>query len=385
MNAKFCKRRRGALVALLCAGLLIQAPQAPGRGESYWAAVSVTPAASLFDTQADIDAAVTDTLTPSPTPTATETLPPSPTPTATETLMPGETLWSAVTETPAQTALPTDTPIQTQTQTDTPPATLAPEVSPTPAPTEVPVETLAQTPAETPASTDATPQSPSPTPDATAPVCDIPDCPHVTVDENGNTVALCPLGEWMLAHPESTPTPAPTETETPMALSSLSETLAEETGPLLLGGDIVFSNFHDVVLNGARQTTTATWAIHDIVDARGTEDSWNLSLTLSHLQEWSGDAYVANGAVLDPASVLVNTMPLVTAADQSSLSDVQVAVVNPSTALDTGTPVKLLSNVSSVGVSSFTVSDMTVSLDVPACAYARTYKTDATIALSSGP
>ena len=71
--------------------------------------------------------------------------------------------------------------------------------------------------------------------------------------------------------------------------------------------------------------------------------------------------------------------------DGSDQSNVQVSTVEPSTALDTSTPVKVLINHGGAGVSSFSVSNMTVSLDIPANAYAGTYKTDATIALTAGP
>jgi len=220
----------------------------------------------------------------------------------------------------------------------------------------------------------------TPFPEDTAPPCDIPDCPHVTVDENGNTVAVCLLGQWMLAHPETTSEPV---AET--LLLSAAAAQASSTNSVLSGGDIQFSDFSGVVLDGTSQTTTATWSISNIIDTRGTDSGWNVSLTLTQFKEWSGNEYVAYGDTLRPSSMTVTSIPVVNPADETSSSADQIRVVGAATALDTGTPVTLLSCGDGQGMGSFTVSNMTVTLVLPANVYAHTYKTDATVALVSGP
>lgn len=70
-----------------------------------------------------------------------------------------------------------------------------PEGEETPENPTVPDESTPADGAETPA------VSETPGEEETPPVCDVPDCPHIGTDENGDPIALCSLGTWMLAHP----------------------------------------------------------------------------------------------------------------------------------------------------------------------------------------
>lgn len=157
------------------------------------------------------------------------------------------------------------------------------------------------------------------------------------------------------------------------------------TGGTLSGGDIGFTNFAPITLDGTAKTATATWTIANLVDARGTGAGWNMSLTLTQFKEYAAAAYVESGAALATSSVKVTTMPLVSAEDLTSSSAADIAVVAAETALDTATPVKLFTSDTDEGMGSFAASDMTVTLYVPANARAHTYKTDATVALVTGP
>ncbi len=89
----------------------------------------------------------------------------------------------------------------------------------TPAPTQTPVPQASapQEPAQTPgatgtASSGSLPSEPAATPGpsdtAPPPACEVPGCAHVAVDEHGNPAALCPLGEWLLQHPQELPAPS---------------------------------------------------------------------------------------------------------------------------------------------------------------------------------
>ena len=157
------------------------------------------------------------------------------------------------------------------------------------------------------------------------------------------------------------------------------------TGGTLSGGDIGFDNYAAIQLDGTAKTAAATWTISNIVDARGTGAGWNLSLTLTQFKEYSGSAYVQDGVTLAASSVKVTTAPVVTVVDVTSSSASDIAVVSPATALDTGTPVKLLTSDLTEGMGSFAASDITATLSVPANARAKTYKTDATVSLVTGP
>ena len=145
MDGKFWRWTHKAFILLLCLLLLMQASIVYAEEESAPPTVTTveTATAAPTDVPATEKPVSTDTSTPS----------------ATDTTTPADT-----------TVTPTDT-------TTTPDSSATPEGSATPAPEE------------------------------TAPTCDIPDCPHVTVDADGNTIALCPLGEWMLAHGLGTPEP----------------------------------------------------------------------------------------------------------------------------------------------------------------------------------
>jgi hypothetical protein len=157
------------------------------------------------------------------------------------------------------------------------------------------------------------------------------------------------------------------------------------TGGSLTGGDIHFTNFSAIELDGTKKSATATWTIANIVDARGTGTGWNTTLQLTQFKEWAADAYVTDGQVLAMDSVTVTTVPSLTDADDTSSLPSDIAIVTLGTPLDTLVPVKLLMSDINEGMGSYAVTDMTVTLNVPANVHAAAYKTDATVALVTGP
>lgn len=155
------------------------------------------------------------------------------------------------------------------------------------------------------------------------------------------------------------------------------------TSGTLTGGDIGFADFAATTLTGTQQTTTADWSIGNVVDARGTGAGWGVSLSLTQLKEYDTgtSAYVASGKTLDTSSIKVTTAPVVTLADATSSAASTVTPVAAATAVDTGSAVTVLDAAAAGGMGSYSVSPMTVTLTVPASAYAKTYKTDATVSL----
>jgi hypothetical protein len=157
----------------------------------------------------------------------------------------------------------------------------------------------------------------------------------------------------------------------------------------LSGGAITYGDFAGITLNGTRQTTTATWSIANITDARGTGNGWNLSLTLTPLQQYdtSTGAYVTGGKTLPTSSVTVAVAPTVSQVDPSSGSSAPdtITPVGAGTALDTGSAVKLLSASLDGGMGEFSFGSMTVSLATGASTYAGAYKTTATLSLDDAP
>jgi hypothetical protein len=158
-------------------------------------------------------------------------------------------------------------------------------------------------------------------------------------------------------------------------------------GDTLSGGAITFADFAAITLNGQQQTQDATWAIGNIIDPRGTGLGWNLSLSLTPLKEYNTGTseYVTDGHTIPASSITVKTAPTITEADGTSSPANVLAAVPVSTALDTGTPVKLVIADAGEGMGSYAVTSMTATLAVRADAYAATYKTDATVALVTGP
>ena len=149
--------------------------------------------------------------TPTPTPTQTPTPAADPTPTPAPSQTPGElpTPTAAPSESPTPTAAPSESPTPTAAPSESPTPTAAPSESPTPtaAPSESPTPTAA--PSESPTPTATPSQTPAPSAwdeslcDHTtenceqAPECTVPGCKHIGVNELGEVVALCDLGQWL--------------------------------------------------------------------------------------------------------------------------------------------------------------------------------------------
>jgi hypothetical protein len=160
------------------------------------------------------------------------------------------------------------------------------------------------------------------------------------------------------------------------------------TGGTLSGGGLTFNNtgaFTGVTLNGSQQTTTETLSIANITDARGTGAGWNDSLTLTQLKQYSAGAYVVGGYTLPTSSIKVTTAPVVSLVDSTSSAASTITPVATNTALDTGSAVKLLDAAANGGMGSYSFSNITMTLTIPANAYAATYKTDATVSLNAVP
>ena len=170
-----------------------------------------------------------------------------------------------------------------------------------------------------------------------------------------------------------------------MPIFASGETGVTVSGGSLTGGSITYSNFSGVTLDGTEKTTTSTWSIANIVDARGTGAGWNLSLTLTQLKEYSGGSYVSGGKTIPTSAIEVTDNPSVSRVDGTSSPTSTITVVSDGTALDTGSAVTLLSAALDGGMGSYSFGDMTSTLTVPANTYARTDKSDATASLSTGP
>ena len=165
------------------------------------------------------------------------------------------------------------------------------------------------------------------------------------------------------------------------------DTGAVITGGTLAGGGLGFASFGAITLNGAQQTSTAAFTLANVTDARGTGAGWNVSLNLTPLAEYNTgtSAYVPSGKTLAASSIKVTTAPIVSLVDSTSSPATTVTPVATTTALDSGSAVKLLSAAVNGGMGSYSFSNLTATLTVPANAYAKTYKSDATVSLNVAP
>jgi hypothetical protein len=151
---------------------------------------------------------------------------------------------------------------------------------------------------------------------------------------------------------------------------------------------LTFNNtgaFAGVTLDGTQKTTTETLTIGNVVDPSGTGDGWNVSLGLTQLSQWNSTDTYTGTYTLPFSSIKVTTAPMVSLVDSSSSAASTVTPVSTTTPLDTGVGVKLLSATTGGGMGSYAISNATMTLTVPAKAYAVTYKTDATVSLTSTP
>lgn len=152
-------------------------------------------------------------------------------------------------------------------------------------------------------------------------------------------------------------------------------------------------NFTGVTLDGTAKTTYATFDNISATDARGTGAGWNVTVQATQFAEHNGTAYVTSGKTL-PLSSLAMAGITITKSDSTS-SAVPTATTGPYT-LDSGSAVKISSAAADgtgMGSYTFTQGDLDtgttgsqpLKLTVPASTYAKTYRSDVTVSIVSGP
>lgn len=186
MSERFTFARR-ALCAVVCVIMLAsQAVLAEDENKPLPTPTPPPPIASAPEdepTKAPTDKP-TDNPTPTPKPTPEPTSAPTPTPVVTDTPEP------EASETPSHTPEASATPGATPEASATPETSAEPSADPGASPS----------PSASPEASATPSKSPSPTPTATPePTCTDENCPHVGLDDNGNPIALCPLGKQMLS------------------------------------------------------------------------------------------------------------------------------------------------------------------------------------------
>ncbi len=147
-------------------------------------------------------------------------------------------------------------------------------------------------------------------------------------------------------------------------------------GQTLAPNPVTISDFASVTLDGTAKTTTATLSDFSITDTAGA--GWHLTVGATQFQEFDVGTgqYVTGGKIL-PTGSLSMPAPTVTPATGITIApgphSIDGATVQFASAA-TGT----------TGTYDFTQGGP-LTLTVPASAYARTYRSEVTIAVASGP
>ena len=178
----------------------------------------------------------------------------------------------------------------------------------------------------------------------------------------------------------------------PVANAAADDTNVTVSASNLSLGTIAVGDFGGVTLDGTVNSSTATMTAFDVTDARGTGAGWNVTIGASEFAEWDSTlnagagGYVASGKKLGTSRVSMATATVAKLDDTSSTPPTMTA--GPYT-LDAGSAVKIASAAADgTGMGSYTITpggNNGVSLTVDADSYAKTYRSDVTVTLATGP
>ncbi|HYP21261.1 MAG TPA: WxL domain-containing protein, partial [Chloroflexia bacterium] len=116
-------------------------------------------------------------------------------------------------------------------------------------------------------------------------------------------------------------------------------------------------------------------------DARGNGNCWHVTASASQFAEWSGSAYVTNGKTLAAGSLELSE-PSATA--NGTDSPAPTVSSGPYT-IDSGSGVSVASAAVDEGMGKYDFGATSLTLSIPADAYARTYKSTVTISVTTAP
>jgi hypothetical protein len=176
---------------------------------------------------------------------------------------------------------------------------------------------------------------------------------------------------------------------TAAALSMALAVPAQASEVVVSGGTLGFSvapsagDFAAVTLDGTAKQTTGSLSAYEVSDGRGTGAGWNVTVGATQLKEWDSvnGAYVVGGKSL-PTGSLALAQPTVTA--DGTTSTAPSVTTGPYT-IDSGSASKIASAAVDTGMGRYDFSASTLTLSVPASAYAKTYRSTVTVTLATGP
>jgi hypothetical protein len=146
-------------------------------------------------------------------------------------------------------------------------------------------------------------------------------------------------------------------------------------------------DFTAVTLNGSAQNTAAAVGTFSGTDATGTGTGWHITAQATQLGEWDATlnsgagGYVTSGKTL-PSSSLSLSAPTVAANGTSSTAPTMAS--GPFT-IDGGSAVSVATAAADTGMGAYDFSASTLTLSVPASAYAKEYRSAVTVSVVTGP
>ena len=157
-------------------------------------------------------------------------------------------------------------------------------------------------------------------------------------------------------------------------------------------GAIAIGDFTGVTLDGTVNSSTATMTGFDVGDSRGTGAGWNVTIGATEFAEWDSTlnagagGYVTSGKTIGASRT---SMATATVAKADATSSTAPTMTAGAYTLDAGSAVKIASAAADgTGLGSYTITPggaNGVSLTVDADTYAKTYRSDVTVTLATGP
>ncbi|MGZ8693126.1 MAG: WxL domain-containing protein [Gaiellaceae bacterium] len=142
------------------------------------------------------------------------------------------------------------------------------------------------------------------------------------------------------------------------------------------------ADFAGVTLDGAAQNRTAALDGFSVTHSTVPGAGWTITVQATQFKEYAAGAYVGGGKTL-PAGSLAMPAPTVTPVGTSSPAPTIEA--GAPWAIDGASAVKIASAPADEGMGQYDFGAVTLSLIVPASAYAKTYRSDVTFSAVVGP
>ncbi|HET6314770.1 MAG TPA: WxL domain-containing protein [Chloroflexia bacterium] len=166
----------------------------------------------------------------------------------------------------------------------------------------------------------------------------------------------------------------------PTAAFAADTTVTVNGGALSISAPTV-ATFTAVNMDGTAKETNAAVGTFSVTDARGNGNGWHVTASASQFAEWSGTAYVTDVKTLAAGSLELSE-PSATA--NGTDSPAPTVSSGPYT-IDSGSGVSVASAAVDEGMGKYDFGATSLTLSIPADAYARTYKSTVTISVTTAP